>query len=170
MDFEKRRSLMKAFVISQFNDCPSICMFHNRALNNRINKIHERALRALRLEYQNKSPFFSDLLELNNLVTTYQRNLQTLVKEIFQVKTNLSPEIMKQVLDFQEPYYNRRHKFFFNFYQELPTCTKILQSCLVGWCMYCVTLRLHDIKKLTSVSLEYTMEMHLAYAYILPFW
>ena len=37
--------------------------------------------------------------------------------------------------------------------------------------MYCVTLRLHDIKKLTSVSLEYTMmEIHLADAYILPFW
>ena len=29
MDFEKRRSLMKAFVISQFNYCPLIWMFHN---------------------------------------------------------------------------------------------------------------------------------------------
>ena len=28
-DFEKRRSLMKAFVISQFNYCPLIWMFHN---------------------------------------------------------------------------------------------------------------------------------------------
>ena len=44
MDFEKRRSLMKAFVISQFNCCRLIWMFHNRALNNRINKIHKRAL------------------------------------------------------------------------------------------------------------------------------
>ena len=66
------------------------------------------------------------------------------------------------------------HRFFFNFYQELYNTLgrdiQILQSCLVGWCMYCVTLRLYDIKKLTSVSLEYTMEVHLAYAYILPFW
>ena len=44
MDFEKRKSLMKAFVISQFNYCPLIWMFDNRALINRINKIHERAL------------------------------------------------------------------------------------------------------------------------------
>ena len=29
MDFEKRRSLMKIFVISQFNYCPLIWMFHN---------------------------------------------------------------------------------------------------------------------------------------------
>ena len=35
--------------------------------------------------------------------------------------------------------------------------------------MYCVTLRLHDIKKFASVSLEYTMEIHLADVYILPF-
>ena len=33
--------------------------------------------------------------------------------------------------------------------------------------MCCVTLRLHDIKKLTSLSLEYNMEVHLADAYIL---
>ena len=41
MDLKKRRYLMKAFVISQFNYCPLISMFHNRALNNRINRIHE---------------------------------------------------------------------------------------------------------------------------------
>ena len=52
MDFEKRRSLMNAFEMSQFNYCPLIWMFHNRALNNRIDKIHERALR---LVYQNKN-------------------------------------------------------------------------------------------------------------------
>ena len=33
--------------------------------------------------------------------------------------------------------------------------------------MYCVTLKLHDFKKRTSLSLEYTMEVHLAGAYIL---
>ena len=105
MDFEKRRSLMKAFVISQFNYCPLIWMFHNRALNNRINKIHERTLR---LVYQNKNLSFSELLELDNAVTIHQRNLQVLATEVFKVKTNLSPEIMKQVFDFQEPYYNLR--------------------------------------------------------------
>ena len=105
MDFEKRRSLMKAFVISQFNYCPLTWMFHNRALNNRISKVHERALR---LVYQNKNLSFSELLKLDNAVTIHQRNLQLLAKEIFKVKSNLSPEIMKQVVDFQEPYYNLR--------------------------------------------------------------
>ena len=75
-DFEKRRSLMKAFVISQFNYCPLIWMFHNRALNNRINRIHERALP---LVYQNKNLSFSELLELDNSVTIHKRYLQVLV-------------------------------------------------------------------------------------------
>ena len=85
MDFKKRRCLMKAFVISQFNYCPLIWMFHNRALNNRINKIHEQTLR---LVYQNKNLSFSELLELDNAVTMHQRNLQVLVTDIFKVKNN----------------------------------------------------------------------------------
>ena len=32
----------------------------------------------------------------------------------------------------------------------------------VVWSLYCVTSRLNDIKNLTSVSVEYTMEIHLA--------
>ena len=91
---------MKAFVISQFNYYPLIWMFHNRALNNRIIKTHERALR---LVYQNKNLSFSELLELDDAVTIHQRNLQVLVTETFKVKNNLLPEIMKQVFDFQEP-------------------------------------------------------------------
>ena len=44
MDFPKRRLIMKAFITSQFGYCPLIWMFHSRALNNKINSIHERAL------------------------------------------------------------------------------------------------------------------------------
>ena len=80
---------MKAFVTSQFNYCPLIWMFHNRTLNNRINKIHERALR---LAYQSKNLSFSVLLELDNTVAIQQRTLQVLVSDIFKVKNNLSPE------------------------------------------------------------------------------
>ena len=36
---------MKAFAESQFGYCPLIWMFHSRGLNNKINRIHERALR-----------------------------------------------------------------------------------------------------------------------------
>ena len=41
MDLAQRKSLLKAFITSQFNYCSLIWMFHSRPLNNRINKIHE---------------------------------------------------------------------------------------------------------------------------------
>ena len=80
-------------------------MLHNRALNNRINKIHGRTLR---LVYQSKNLSFSEVMELDNVVTVYQRSLQVLVTNICKVKNNWPPEIMKQVLNFQEPYYHLR--------------------------------------------------------------
>ena len=42
---EKLKLLIKIFVIFQFSYCLLIWMFHDRNLSNRINKIHERALR-----------------------------------------------------------------------------------------------------------------------------
>ena len=75
MDLAKRRSLMKAFITSQFNCCLLFWMFHSRQLNNRINKIQERALR---LVYKDIKLIFDDLLKLHNSVTIHRRNLQCL--------------------------------------------------------------------------------------------
>ena len=96
---------MNSFVQSQFSYCPLVWMFHNRSLNNKINRIHERALR---LVYQRNDLTFSQLLELDNAVTIHQRNLQVLATEIYKVKNNLSPEIMRYVFDIQTPHYNLR--------------------------------------------------------------
>ena len=45
MDLPKRKVLMKVFTTFQFSYYPLIWMLHSRTLNNRINYIHERALR-----------------------------------------------------------------------------------------------------------------------------
>ena len=47
MNVAQRRLIMNAFILSQFGYCPLVWMFHNRKLNNRINNIHERALRVV---------------------------------------------------------------------------------------------------------------------------
>ena len=39
MNIEKRKSIMNAFIASQFGYCPLVWMFHSRELNNRINRI-----------------------------------------------------------------------------------------------------------------------------------
>ena len=71
---------MKTFVISQLNYCPLVWMFHSRKLNNRINSIHERALR---ITYKDS---FNELLQKDNAVTIHQKNLQAVATEIFKIK------------------------------------------------------------------------------------
>ena len=77
-------------------------MFHSRKLNNKINRIHERALG---LVYQNNLSF-SELLDLDNSVTLQQKKLQVLVTEIYKVKNGIAPEIMKDIFELQNPSYN----------------------------------------------------------------
>ena len=45
MRLEKRKTVMKAYIASQFGYCPLVWMFHSRSLNNKINSLHERALK-----------------------------------------------------------------------------------------------------------------------------
>ena len=106
MNKTKLRILMKAFIESQFSYCPLIWMFHNRTLNNRINKLHENALQ---LVYNNYNLSFNDLLELDNSYTIHHRNLQKLATEIFKVKNNLSPIFMKDVFPISTNPYNLRN-------------------------------------------------------------
>ena len=47
MNLAQRRSIIKAFICSQFGYCPLVWMFHSREINNCINSLHERALRVV---------------------------------------------------------------------------------------------------------------------------
>ena len=84
MNTHKLRILMKTFIESQFNYCTLVWMFHRRTLNNRINQLHERALR---LVYKNDHSF-EELLNKDNSLSIHHRNLQKLVTEIYKVKNN----------------------------------------------------------------------------------
>ena len=52
MPLEKRRLMMKTFIESQFNYCPMIWMFHSRTINNKTNRLHERALRIVYSDFK----------------------------------------------------------------------------------------------------------------------
>ena len=82
MCLEKRKTVMKAFVTSQFGYCPLVFMSHSRALNNKINFLQEKTLK---LTYGAKSSLFLSIIE----------NMQALATEMFKVKNNIRLEIMK---------------------------------------------------------------------------
>ena len=98
---DKLKLLMKSFITSQFNYCPLAWMFHNRTLNNKINKLHERALR---LVYKNDNCIFQELLEMDNAVTIHDRNLQRLATEMFKVKNEISPLPIQELFEEHKNY------------------------------------------------------------------
>ena len=82
MDLSKRKYLMNAFFNSQFSYCPLVWMCHSRALNNKINRLHERCLRLI---YNDKQLTFEELLEKDDSVSIHIRNLQTLPIEMYKL-------------------------------------------------------------------------------------
>ena len=86
MSSGQKRIIMKAFINSQFGYCRLVWMNHNRKINNRINRIHERALRVV---YNDRNATFEQLLEKDNAVKIHDRNLQILATEMFFVFTKM---------------------------------------------------------------------------------
>ena len=106
IDNQKLKIIMKAFIESQFSYCPLLWMFHNRTMNNRINRIQERALR---IAYKDNESSFRELLEKDNNVTIHERNLQRLATEIYKVENELSPLFMRDIFPERATNYNLRN-------------------------------------------------------------
>ena len=81
LSFNKRRTLFKAFVESQFKYCPIVWMFHSRRTNNKINRLHERALRIV---YDDDVSTFDQLLAMDKSFCIHHQNIQRLLIEIYK--------------------------------------------------------------------------------------
>ena len=85
---------MKTFVESQFNYCPLIWMIHSRHLNNKINNLHEKALRIV---YSNYKSTFQELLDKDASFSVHNINIQILAIEVYKDIHWLSPAVMGEV-------------------------------------------------------------------------
>ena len=76
-------------------------------MNKRINKIHEKALRLVYKDEKNLS--LDDLTKKGKSISIHQRYLQILATEIYKVRNDLGPEIMKDIFHFVQKPYNLRN-------------------------------------------------------------
>ena len=90
-----KRCILNAFFISQFSYCPLVWIFHSREKKNKINRIHEKCLRII---YNDKKSTFYKLLEKDSSVSIHKRNLRFLACEMFKLKRDMAPELIKELI------------------------------------------------------------------------
>ena len=99
----EKNLLFNPVVKSQFNYCPLVWMFCSRRSNNMINKVHERALRAL---LGDDLSDFESLLHNNKAECSHYKNIQSLMIEMFKIKNESAPPIMDSVFERRNESYN----------------------------------------------------------------
>ena len=90
----------------------SLKFTQRKLLLNRINHVHERAIR---LVYKDYTSSFDESLFKHDSFGIYHRNLQKLATEIFKVKLGIAPDIMKNVFPIIENPYDLRNETKFKF-------------------------------------------------------
>ena len=68
-------------------------MFRGRSLSNKINQIHEKALR---VTYNDKSSSFQKLIQMYSSVTIHHGNIKTLANETCKFLQGLSPPLLNE--------------------------------------------------------------------------
>ena len=69
-------------------------MFSSKEANNKIEKLHERALQIIHNDYDSTSDYHD--LRLKS-VTIHKRNVQFLMTEIFSTVHDTNPSFMKEI-------------------------------------------------------------------------
>ena len=107
MNLSKIKILMNVFFDSQFSYYLLIWMCHNRIINKKITRLHERCLRII---YCDKQSSFKELLEKDSSVSIHERNIQILATEMYKVGKGMSrPQITELFARRNEHPHNLRH-------------------------------------------------------------
>ncbi len=108
----QKRLLYNSFIMANFKYCPLIWMFCGKGANNKINRIHKRALCVL---FDDHETPFAELLVRSNERTVHVQNLQRLMIEIYKTLHHQNPVFLSELFQRREIRYNLRIKNFFYF-------------------------------------------------------
>ena len=94
LSFNKRNTLFIVFEEFQFKHYLIVWMFHSRCTNNKINMLHERALRIV---YDNDVSTFDQLRAMEKSFCIHQQNIQRLLIEIYRALYDISEDSLKEL-------------------------------------------------------------------------
>ena len=93
-------------------------MLHSRSVNNKINRLHERALRIVLSVFKLS---FESFLEKHETISIHVKNLQTLATEMF-ISENFSVPLMSELF-----YQNVNHYALRNPYEfSIPNANSVI--------------------------------------------
>ena len=95
---------MKSFIESQFSYTPLGWMFHDRDMNNKINKLHERALRIV---YKDDLSTFGELLLKDNSICIHHRNIHFMAIEMHKLINDNGPALLNEIFMKKDDHYIR---------------------------------------------------------------
>ena len=107
LPFKKGLMPFKTFIESQFKYCPFVWMFHRRQINNKIHKVHERALRIV---YNDTSTSFEKLLVKDKISKIHHQNIQSFAIEMYKAVNNLPGRNLSEIFVKNNHNYNLRSR------------------------------------------------------------
>ena len=104
---EKLILLAKSYVTSQFNYCPLLWAYTSRSNNNKINSLHERALR---LVEGNSDLDFEELLVKYRCKSNHTSNISQLMLLLYKCLYNMGPLCLQEIFHLNSNSYNLRNR------------------------------------------------------------
>ena len=92
----------------QFGYCTlNVWLFHSRNLKNKLNHLHERALRTV---YRNYDCPYKDLLKMDQSVSIHQRSIQYSSIKLCKVKQSPLTKMTKNIIQMRDNKYNSNER------------------------------------------------------------
>ena len=94
-----KKIMFNSFIKRQFNYYPLLWMFSTRAVDHKINRLHERGLGAL---LNDEASILNDMLSKSNDTTIHVKNIQKLMIEFYKFCKFLRKESLSKTFEIVE--------------------------------------------------------------------
>ena len=125
LNHEKGKILYSTFVMSNFNYCPLIWMYHGNTSGNQVDRVQKRALRILHNDFNMQ---FEVLLKRTDEQRVHTKNLQKLMLQIFKCLSEENPSFMWTFFERKHLTYVLRNKTCCNYRKDVRTKLEPIHS------------------------------------------